>query len=148
MTWCSPPLSVPLYSLFLFTLQSTFLTKNLHQSLKMCSGTKAKTIIVKTPNGKLGSYNLKMWKPLFVSFSTSLIPPPPSAWTSHQAFAFEVDHLCQPCCQFAYRAPYSSYTHTHTRAQWCRAGMLSPSPLAVQLVNPWTQLDSLRPELS
>lgn len=83
-----------------------------------------------------------MWKPLLVSFSTSLTPPSPSsARTSQQAFAFEADHLCRPCCQLAYRAPYSPPPHTHSGAELeCWAAPLWLHSWLI-LENSWTIKD-------
>lgn len=156
-TWYSPPRYSPplwLYS-SLSSIASDKITPLLlyhdgpskHYSLLWKKGT---TTIITAQGGNNPENNLWIWKQLLKFLS----PPPKLPYTPHTpfffscvnispGFSFEVDHLCQPHCQLAQRGPHSFYTGTYT--QRCRAGMQSPSPLAVQLANPWTvgQLETL-----
>lgn len=146
MTWCSPPLSLYSSSFSvrfhscLKQVQSTFLIKNGPSKRHSWPQKWETTTIITAQDGNIVRNNLKIWKPLL----NSLSPPPklpfaPSSpvWTSHQGFSFWSGPPLSASLPISLEGP-SLFLHMHIHTQRCRAGMPSPSPLAVQLANPWT----------
>lgn len=147
MTWWCPQLS--LYSSSSSTASSTFSPLFFSTCPVQFPHASSKRSIKKTcMNLELNSFHhhhgtrweyhkSKSPSTFLLSTSFPFLPLSSPAWTSHHGFSFEADHLCHPHCQLAERAPHFFYKCTHT--QRCRAGMLSPSPQAMQLANPWTE---------
>lgn len=100
------------------------------------------TTIITAQDGNIVRNNLKIWKPLL----NSLSPPPklpfaPSSFfpcvNISPGFFFWSGPPLSASLPISSEGP-SLFLHMHIHTQTCRAGMPSPSLLAVQLANPWT----------
>lgn len=152
-TWCSLPLSLcssslsvyfPVFGGCLKHLRSTFLTK-IHPS-KNHSWPKKWTTSTTLITAHDGNIVKKITsKSESHTFSTSQTPAP------HFSSSFSCVNI--PPGSFFWSGPPLSASlpissggpslslHIHIHTRWYRAGMLGPSPLAVQLANPWTFRD-------